>query len=108
MRNLTKKTVFGDFAAIARIYSAIEHDKGAERRKAMTVSSTYVGLVLKGKRPCRPNTCAHTIMLIAQEYYRKGTPVNVTQLTKLIESIEDDKARAEFAISIMKPLMIAA
>lgn len=107
MRNLRKKTVFGDYADIARIYSNIPSAKRSSARKN-TVTSAYVGMVLKGKRPCRPNTRAHTIMLIAQQYYRKGTSVNVAQLTKLIESIEDDKARAEFAISIMKPLMIAA
>lgn len=73
-----------------------------------TVTRAYVGRVLKSKREPKQNTSAHVIILIAQQYYRKGTPVNVAQLTKLIESIEDDKARAEFAISIMKPLMIAA
>jgi len=65
LNQLSRNTSFGDYVTIAEIFN--------QRHKAKdqaTVSTSYVGKVIRKERPATPGTIAEEVSEIAQIYFQ--------------------------------------
>lgn len=62
LNQLLRNTYFGDYVTIAEIFNNRHKNKA-------TVSTSYVGKVIRKERPAAPGTVAEEVLEIAKTYF---------------------------------------